>query len=228
MTRAVSAFMEFCYLVCRSVITDDTLTQIDNALARYHKHREVFRLTGVRPQGFSSLPRQHSIIHYPSHVRNFGAPNGVCSSITESKHIKAVKDAWRKSNRHQPLGQMLLYNQRIDKLAAARVNFTARGMMHGTCLSEATKAFLSQSLDCPDADHHSDDGTDIEGDHSGNPDDMVYAANEEAAEEDGDSSDDDDDGDEELQGIVEGPRVLADVVLARKHGKHCNIFCLHS
>ena len=31
---------------------------------------------------------------------------------------------------------MLLTNQRLDKLAAARVNFSARGMLSGTCLSD--------------------------------------------------------------------------------------------
>ena len=37
------------------------------------------------------------------------------------------------------LGQMLLTNQRLDKLAAAQVDFTVRGMLEGTCLSEALK-----------------------------------------------------------------------------------------
>ncbi|KAJ3502576.1 hypothetical protein NMY22_g18540 [Coprinellus aureogranulatus] len=36
------------------------------------------------------------------------------------KHITAVKDAYRRSSRNQPLGEMLLINQRIDKLAAMR------------------------------------------------------------------------------------------------------------
>jgi len=61
-------------------------------------------------------------------IREFGAPNGLCSSITESKHIKAVKEPWRRSSRFEALGQMLLTNQRLDKLAAARVDFKARGM----------------------------------------------------------------------------------------------------
>ena len=31
---------------------------------------------------------------------------------------------------------MLLTNQRLDKLAAARIDFSNRGMLQGTCLSE--------------------------------------------------------------------------------------------
>jgi hypothetical protein len=59
----------------------------------------------------------------------FGAPNGLCSSITESKHIKAVKRPYRRTNHNKPIGQLLLVNQHIDKLNNARVDFTARGMM---------------------------------------------------------------------------------------------------
>jgi hypothetical protein len=98
----------------------------------------IFEEVGVRPGGFA-LPRQHSLIHYFSLVRAFGAPNGLCSSITESKHIKAVKEPWRRSNRYEALGQMLLTNQRLDKLAAARIDYTHRGMLDGTVLSATLK-----------------------------------------------------------------------------------------
>ncbi|KAH9037927.1 hypothetical protein EDB85DRAFT_1888285 [Lactarius pseudohatsudake] len=52
--------------------------------------REIFRTSGVRPKGFN-LPRQHSMVHYVHLIQEFGAPNGLCSSITESRHITAVK-----------------------------------------------------------------------------------------------------------------------------------------
>ncbi|KAJ7753614.1 hypothetical protein DFH07DRAFT_1030442 [Mycena maculata] len=109
MVRAVADVAEFCYLVRRDVIDEDTLTAVDKAVSDFHIHREAFRL--VRPDGFS-LPRQHSMVHYRRLIQMFGAPNGLCSSITESKHIKA----------------------RLDKLGAARVDFTSRGMMSGALL----------------------------------------------------------------------------------------------
>src|SRR5882762_245366 len=67
------------------------------------------------------------------------APNGLCSSITESKHIEAVKEPWRRSNHFNALSQMLLTNQRLDKLAASRVDFASCGMLKGTCLSYICK-----------------------------------------------------------------------------------------
>ncbi|GLB41297.1 hypothetical protein LshimejAT787_0905120 [Lyophyllum shimeji] len=130
MTRAVAALIDFCYLVRRSTIDEDALASIQDALSRFHHYREVFRNTGVRPEGFS-LPRQHSLTHYPFLITQFGAPNGICSSITESKHIKAVKRPYRRSNKNKPLGQMLVTNQRLDKLAAARVFFNSHNMLSG-------------------------------------------------------------------------------------------------
>ncbi|KAG1781229.1 hypothetical protein EV702DRAFT_962857 [Suillus placidus] len=136
MVRAFRALLEFCYLVRRNVITEDMLIQIQDALRRFHQYRTIF--DNVIPT--FSLPRQHSMVHYVDMIRFFGAPNGLCSSITESKHIKAVKEPWRWLSRHNALGQMLVTNQRLDKLAASRVDFDVRGMLTGTILSIAALA----------------------------------------------------------------------------------------
>jgi hypothetical protein len=126
MVRAISSFMEFCYLVRRNFINEDDIIAINNAVAKFHVERSIF--DNVRQRGYS-LPRQHSLVHYTFLIQEFGAPNGLCSSITESKHIKAVKEPWRRSSHYEALGQMLVTNQRLDKLAAARVDFQARGML---------------------------------------------------------------------------------------------------
>ncbi|KIK80513.1 hypothetical protein PAXRUDRAFT_15746 [Paxillus rubicundulus Ve08.2h10] len=84
------AFLEFCYIVRQNIITDHTLQELGDTLKRFHQYREVFRETGVRINGFS-LPRQHSLLHYEDLIRLFGAPNGLCTSIMESKHITVVK-----------------------------------------------------------------------------------------------------------------------------------------
>lgn len=136
MVSALRAFLEFCYLARRNVHNGSTLTQMEAALERYHRYRQVFQTEGVCPKGFS-LPRQHSLMHYVRMISQFGAPNGLCSSITESRHITAVKKPWRRSSRFKALGQMLLINQRLDKLAAAHADFVARGMLAGNCLLDA-------------------------------------------------------------------------------------------
>lgn len=139
MIRTFRAFLDFCYIVRQEVHNDQTLQNLDDALKRFHHYREIFVTTRVREVGFS-LPRQHSMPHYLMLIRAFGAPNGLCTSITESKHIKAVKEPWRRSNHCEALGQMLLTNQRLEKLAAMRIDFVQRGMLQGTCLSSVVES----------------------------------------------------------------------------------------
>lgn len=145
--------MEFCYLVRRSVIDENDLEAIEQAVEDFHIERSIF--DDVRPDGYS-LPRQHSLVHYRLLIEEFGAPNGLCSSITESKHIKAVKEPWRRSSRFEALGQMLLTNQRLDKLAAFRVELQARGMLGAPLLSNVPPLAPAEDND--------DDGGDVDGD----------------------------------------------------------------
>lgn len=138
MTRAIRAFLEFCYVARRNVLSENDLDQLQDALSRFHHYREIFLLTGVRKDFL--LPRQHSLVHYRPLIRLFGAPNGTCTSISESKHKRAVKEPWRQSNRNEALGQMLVTNQRRDQLAAARIDFANRGMLQGTCMGSVLQA----------------------------------------------------------------------------------------
>ncbi|KAJ7683440.1 hypothetical protein B0H17DRAFT_1160912 [Mycena rosella] len=112
MLRAFSAFMEYRYLVRRNVLNEASLAEVDAALARYHDERTIFEREGVCPNGFS-LPRQHSLVHYRYLTQQFGAPNGL---------------------RYEALGQMLTINERLDKLAASRVDFVERGMLRAVLL----------------------------------------------------------------------------------------------
>jgi len=169
-TKTFNAFLDFCYIARKSVLTEDDLDALDAALQRFHHYRVIFQDVGVRPEGFS-LPRQHALIHYHRHIQNFGAPNGLCSSITESKHIAAVKKPWRRSNRHDALRQMLTINTRNDKLAAARIDFLARGMLDGTCLGKVLHALSGDQDDTDDANDDTDDADDDTDDADDDTDD---------------------------------------------------------
>ncbi|KAJ7024440.1 hypothetical protein C8F04DRAFT_1213064 [Mycena alexandri] len=114
--------------------------RLKNKLARFHQYRTVFIDCGVRTD--ISLPRQHSLVHYIPSIILFGSPNGLCSSITESKHIKAVKEPWRRSSRYKALAQMLVVLTRLDKLAALKITLRLRGMLSGTA-SSYTHAVLA-------------------------------------------------------------------------------------
>lgn len=209
--RTLRAFLEFCYIARQDIQDSKSLAALKDALARFHRYRVGFQDCGIRVEGFN-LPRQHSLTHYFALIRAFGAPNGLCSSITESKHIKAVKEPWRRSNRFEALGQMLLTNQRLDKLAASRADFMNRGMLRGTCLSDklyklgknlhyntmfslilmvGTRSGLIDTVQIDDV--------------AGAADNRRHAVN---PAQDGDNGDGDDD-------IIAGPRFLATVELAK-------------
>ena len=130
--RCFNAYLDFCYIARANTFTQLTLDRLDDALKRFHEYRQVFQHVGVRDPtsaGFS-LPRQHAMTHYRRHIENFGAPNGLCSSITESKHISAVKRPWRRSSRYNAIHQIMQTNRHSEKLSAARASFTAHGMLN--------------------------------------------------------------------------------------------------
>ena len=110
MVQALRALMDFIYIAQHDIIDANDLIVLDNTLERFHNYQTIFQECGIQPTGFN-LPRQHSLIHYHILIQEFGVPNRLCSSITESKHIKAVKEPWRRSSRFKALGQMLIINQ---------------------------------------------------------------------------------------------------------------------
>ena len=118
--HTISAFLHFCYLACRDFHTEASLASMTLHLNQFRQYRKVFALSGVQPDGFN-LPRQHALNHYVLQIRKFGSLNGLCTSITESKHIKAVKEPWRRSNRYNALGQMLLTNQRVAVILMTQI-----------------------------------------------------------------------------------------------------------
>jgi len=194
--------LDFCYIAPQDTLTEDSLDALDNALTKFHHHHKIFQESGVRPTGFS-LPRQHSLTHYRHHIEKFGAPNGLSSLITESKHITAIKKPWRQSGHYEALGQMLTINTRNDKLTAARIDFSSRGMLDGTYLGEALKN-LYNTLE--DIDDNSSEG---DGSSSGNKDGQ-----------DLDADADDEDG----IGLVDGPPTFSEVILAQKRGGYYLLF----
>ncbi|KAG1800686.1 uncharacterized protein BJ212DRAFT_1450140 [Suillus subaureus] len=88
---------------------------MDDTLKHFHRYHKIFQTSGL--------------------IQAFSAPNGLCSSITDSKHIKAVKEPWCWLSCFEALSQMLLTNQHLDKLAASCVNFFDHRMLQGMCLS---------------------------------------------------------------------------------------------
>jgi len=152
----------------------------------------------MRVDGFS-LPQQHSLKHYHHHIENFGVPNNLCSSITESKHITAVKKPWCQSSRYEALKQMLTINTQNNKLATAWADFSSCGMLQGTCLGEALKL----------SSHNPNNHINKFGSPNGNGESGTDLAI------DNNNNNNKDDG---SPGPVDGPSILSKAVLTQKKG----------
>jgi hypothetical protein len=127
MVQSIATFMDACYIVCHNVITAPALEHFRESVERFHKLWNIFIKAGVRDS--ISLPRQHALKHFYKFIHLFGSPNGLCSSITELKHIKSVKEPWHRSNRYQALIQMLQVIVQMEKLTALCRIFLDNGML---------------------------------------------------------------------------------------------------
>ena len=142
----IAAYLDFCYIARQTSFDVASLKALDNALERFCKHRAIFVKTGVCPDGIS-LPRQHSIQHYCWLIKQFGAPYGLSSSLTESAHISAVKEPWRHSSHFEELLQILVTNQRMDNLAAFHSKLFAAGLLNAPLVPEGTQVIAMDSDD---------------------------------------------------------------------------------
>lgn len=83
-------------------------------------------------------------------------PEWTLLSITQSKHIRAVKKPWRRSSKNNPLSQILTTVQRLDKFTAARTNFISRGWLPPRLNGVSSEVHQHRT-------HHDDDNTIIWG-----------------------------------------------------------------
>ncbi|KAG1904961.1 uncharacterized protein F5891DRAFT_1126281 [Suillus fuscotomentosus] len=107
MLQAICYFLDFCYVVRRSSLAEADLDSLQTTLEGSHNECTVFMDVGVCPNGIS-LPQQHSLCHYSYLTQQFGTPNGLCSSLTESKYCKVVKEPWRRLSGWLPLGKFAI------------------------------------------------------------------------------------------------------------------------
>jgi hypothetical protein len=152
MVACVAGFMDVCYLVCQDEISIGDLDAINRGINRFHHLCQVFIDAGVRDSIL--LPQQHALMHYPDSIVLFGSPNGLCSSIMEAKHIKAMKELWQRSSRNKPLPQMLERVMRMEKMATLRAIFLRLGMLHGS--TSAWEAGCKQAFGYEDPDAEED------------------------------------------------------------------------
>ncbi|KAG1894965.1 uncharacterized protein F5891DRAFT_1130757 [Suillus fuscotomentosus] len=159
-------------LIIKGTFKDHLVDWVENYLNITHGARHAAkimddidrRIAAVAPfTGLWCFPDRHGFQQWTGDdskalmkVHTFGAFLNFCylvqhEALTKTDlHIKALKEPWHRSSRFKALGQMLLTNQHLDKLAAALTDFEAHDMLHGSCLSEALRENQSVEVDAGD------------------------------------------------------------------------------
>lgn len=166
MVKCLAVFLDMCYIFRRNGITISAIEKAQGLLSKFHQLRNIFVERGARTH--TSLPRQHALSHFIVSIVDFGSPNGLCSSITESRHISAVKEPWRRSNRFNALAQMLVTIVRLDKINSLHRLLSLHGYLDGSVSYGMALSFedssgthrlrchgelgLDEDQDCDDAD----------------------------------------------------------------------------
>ncbi|KAG8702667.1 hypothetical protein FRC08_003339 [Ceratobasidium sp. 394] len=120
--RMMRALLDFSYLAHGAQLTDVELTEMDSALAAFHKAKHALVDMNIYQEhsAFDRIAKLHMLGHYPGDIRELGVPDGFSTETPEHLHIVYVKIPWRMSNRREPLPQMVGYVRRIKAMEIQR------------------------------------------------------------------------------------------------------------
>ena len=127
-TRAVRALLDFLFLAQYESHTSDTLSVLEECLARFHENKQVFIDLEIR-ESFN-LPKLHSLIHYASSIQLFGTTDNYNTEQTERLHIDLAKDAYRATNRKDEYSQMTKWLERQEKVTQHAAFISRRQQGH--------------------------------------------------------------------------------------------------
>jgi hypothetical protein len=220
MVRSGRELLEMLYIVRADEHDDHSLANLRDHEQLYLQYREIFRTTGTREH--FNLPRQHALFHFRHNIEDFGSANGVCTTLSESKHKTAIKEPWRRTNQNAPIRQMLTINTRMDQLAACKVIFTMRGLLQKDCLWAVMSdlGLLDDIRDPAAANAALPFANAADSDAEDDDDDEREEA---AASGDGEQSAGRDD-----EGAVDGPRITSSVKMSRRPGRVLSVVLAHS
>ncbi|KIY69492.1 hypothetical protein CYLTODRAFT_452584 [Cylindrobasidium torrendii FP15055 ss-10] len=111
---ACRAILDFVYLAQYTTHDEATLGYMNDALDLWKKHQGIFLRTDVRDN--LDIPKFHSLRHYVSSIRLFGATNNFNTEMFERLHIEFAKKGWRASNKRDEFPQMTQWVTRQENV----------------------------------------------------------------------------------------------------------------
>jgi hypothetical protein len=111
---AVHALLDFLFLAQFPSQTTNTITHLDNSLARFHNNKDVFIDHGICDH--FNLPKLHSLLHYSPSIHLYGTTDNYNTEQTERLHIDFMKDTYCATNRKDEYSQMTTWLERRKKV----------------------------------------------------------------------------------------------------------------
>jgi hypothetical protein len=112
--RAVRSILDFLYIAQYPSHTDETLAQLNDALARFHENKSIFIDLAIRTN--FNIPKLHSLQHYTPSIELFGTTDNYNTEYSERLHIDLAKDAYRATNHKDEYPQMTRWLERKEKV----------------------------------------------------------------------------------------------------------------
>ncbi|QRV74502.1 Zn-finger protein [Ceratobasidium sp. AG-Ba] len=143
--RMIRALIDFAHLAHTPRLTEIELTEMKQALARFHRAKRILvQLRVVKKMKlFDKIAKLHMLSHYPDDIRELGTLDGYSTEAPEHLHIIYVKIPWRLSNRRDPLPQMMRYVQRLEAIQLQRTAMDNHlGKLEGADEEEVEQARL--------------------------------------------------------------------------------------
>lgn len=117
--RAMSALLEFTFMVQNECHSDDTLSDTQEILDKFHANKAVFVELGACDD--LNFPKLHMLQHYIPDIKLYGSLLPVSTDIGERLHIVDCKNGYRASNKKKGVYPMqmckwLIRGERMDWL----------------------------------------------------------------------------------------------------------------
>jgi hypothetical protein len=112
--KAARSLLDFIYMAQYISHSDETLQYMQNALDTFHKQKIVFKT--LWPHVNFNFPKLHSLLHFTSSIRLFGATDNYNSEQFERLHIDFAKDAYHATNRREERPQMVQHLKQMEQV----------------------------------------------------------------------------------------------------------------
>lgn len=116
------SFIEWFFQASSPLQSDETLAYQEEQLQKFNQLKNVF--ADVSPSRLN-FPKMHSLVHVAESTRWFGTADNADTEITEHQHRVEVKLPYRRTNKREPLPQVVKF---VERRTALEEKLDAMGM----------------------------------------------------------------------------------------------------